>query len=98
MAYYNTNNLKEKKLIEALVKAKAQKQKVKIIMNCFGKMTASEVYEFFDKKKTPITSIRRSLSDLQEEDKFLVITDEMKEGPFGSPEHYYKVHNQLKLF
>lgn len=97
MSYYNTNNLKEKKLIESLVKAKAQKQKVKIIMNCYGKMTASEVYEFFP-KNTPITSIRRSLSDLQKEDKFLVITDEMKDGPFGSPEHYYKVHDQLTLF
>lgn len=94
--YYNTNNLKAKKLIAALVKAKAQEDKVKIIMNTYGKMSASEVHEFFP-KTTPLTSIRRAMSDLQT-DGFLVITDEMKDGLFGSPEHYYKVNNQLSLF
>ena len=97
MPYYNTNNLQSKRLVQALVKAETQYQKVKIIMNTYGKLTGSDVYEFFDKKKTPLTSIRRAMSDLQTDD-FIIILDETKEGIFGSPEHYYQVKNQLKLF
>ena len=96
MPYYNTNNLKARLLIHALTKAETQYQKVKIIMNCYGKMTASEVHEFFS-NKTPITSIRRAMSDLQT-DKFLIILDETKESPLGSTEHFYQVNNQLNLF
>jgi hypothetical protein len=97
--YYNTNNLKAKRLIKALVKAKSQEDKVKIIFNCYGKMTASEVWEFFDKTKTPLTSIRRAISNLSNLDfGYLIITDEMKEGLFGMPEHYYKLNNEPTLF
>lgn len=97
--YYNTNNLKDKRLISALVKAKTQEDKVKIIFNCYGKMTASDVWEFWDKKKTPQTSIRRAISNLAHPDSgFLIITDEMKEGLFGMPEHYYKLNNEPTLF
>lgn len=97
--YYNTNNLKDKRLISALVKAKAQEDKVKIIFNVYSKMTASEVWEFWDKTKTPITSIRRAISNLAHPDSgFLIITDEQKKGLFNSPEHYYKLNNEPTLF
>ena len=94
--YYNTNRLIDKKLAAAIAKADKQEQKVKVIFNCYGKLTPSDVYSFFP-SNVPITSIRRATTNLKNEG-FLKITDEMKEGLFGSPEHYYQVHNQLTLF
>jgi hypothetical protein len=94
--FYNTIQLDNKKLITALLKADNQMQKVKIIFNAYGKLTASEAHSFFP-ANVPLTSIRRAITDLQTE-MFVIKTDEMKEGLYGMPEHYYKVNNQLTLF
>lgn len=96
MAYYNTNNLKSRKLIEALVKADNQEKKVRIIFNFHGKLTASEVHSYFP-ANVPLTSIRRAMSDLKEQG-FLTKTEVTQEGAFGMPEHIYEMDNQLKLF
>lgn len=96
MSYYNTINLDKSKLIKALLKADNQMHKVRIIFNSYGMLTASEAHSYFP-SNVPLTSIRRAISDLQSEG-YLIKTDNMKEGLFGMPEHYYKVNNQLSLF
>lgn len=94
--FYNTNGLKNRKLIEAIIKADNQESKVKIIFNFHGKLTASEVHSYFP-KNVPLTSIRRAISDLKEQ-KFLSKTEVTKDGLFGMPEHIYQMNDQLKLF
>ncbi len=96
MPFYNTNGLQNRKLIEAIVKADNQENKVRIIFNFHGKLTASEVHSYFP-KNVPLTSIRRAISDLKEQG-FLAKTEVTKEGLFGMPEHIYEMDNQLKLF
>ena len=40
--------------------------------------------------QVPITSIRRAMSNLQQEEK-LVKTTDTKTGIYGAPEHYYRI-------
>ena len=52
-------------------------------------LTASETLNLFS-NKVPITSIRRAISNLQQEEK-LVKTTDTKTGIYGAPEHYYTI-------
>lgn len=96
MPFYNTNGLRDRKLIEAITRADNQEKKVRIIFNFHGKLTASEVHSYFP-SNVPLTSIRRAMSDLKEQG-FISKSENTKDGLFGMPEHIYEIDNQLKLF
>lgn len=93
--YYNTNNLKDETLSVAETKTERQEQKIRKLFGKFHKMTPSDVFHHF--QNTPITSVRRGITNLKNEG-LLEKTSEMKQGIFGSPEHYYKLKFQETLF
>ncbi len=53
-------------------------------------LTASKALNLFS-KQVPITSIRRAMSNLQQEEKIIKTTD-TKTGIYGAPEHYYRIN------
>ena len=93
MSYFNTTNLTDPTLSKRRRKADGQDV---IIASVFLRCRRSFLTPFDVKaksklpKKTPITSIRRSLTTLTK-DGLLVKTDRMKEGAFGSPNHCWKL-------
>ena len=84
MSYYNTTNLQGVELIKADFLAVAQERmilefyKLKIDAN----YTPFEVWHLLFSKKTPITSIRRAITDLTEKD-YLVKTGIQRKGDYG---------------
>lgn len=90
-SYYNTNNESGKELEQSIQQAEKQKAAILKIFQRWGKLTGSEAWKLFDPQgKSPLTSTRRSMTDLYNEGK-LVKTKERKKGIYGSPEHYYKL-------
>lgn len=70
---------------------KSQEQAVLKIFKDKKKLSASEAWLLYNKKdNTPITSIRRAITDLCSEGE-LVKTLKTKEGLYGKPEHIYKI-------
>jgi hypothetical protein len=61
------------------------------------KLTASEAWKLFGEDRSPITSIRRAMSNLKR-DKHLFKKDKTKIGIYGDPEHYYELFDLDKLF
>jgi hypothetical protein len=104
--YHNTTDSTGADLLDYRVHAKNQDQ---IIHEYFRRndpwlakgLTASEVLAAMLRVKlmhnTPITSIRRALTNLTTSNK-LVKTDDQRDGPFGRPEYVYKLATgQLRL-
>ncbi len=82
--YYNTTNLKGDALKESHAKAESQEA---LILAFFREhpdkmFIPDEVYSIFDPTKTPITSIRRSITDLTT-DGHLTKTNLQKIGKYG---------------
>jgi Fe2+ or Zn2+ uptake regulation protein len=99
MPYFNTNKLPDEQLVIANQQTEKQED---IILNIFfqqkKKLTASDIYNVYDNPNTPLTSIRRGITNLKN-DGLLNKTDEMKIGIYGKPEHCYElIRGQLKLF
>jgi predicted HTH transcriptional regulator len=99
MPYFNTNKLSDEQVVVANQQTKKQED---IILNIFfqrkQKLTASDIYNIYNNPNTPLTSIRRGITNLKNDGK-LVKIDETKIGIYGKPEHYYKLNQgQLKLF
>lgn len=86
--YYNTNLLDEPELKVANLQTEKQEEIVRKLFFRYKKMTASQIFRIFPIKNAPITSIRRTLTDLKNEG-FLIKTDERIPGIYGSPERYY---------
>jgi len=88
--YYNTNHLKDIALEEA--QGNAVNQSVKILLffknNPEHNYTPPEVHEIFD-INTPLTSVRRSISDLTKEG-LLFKTAIQRKGAYGSPNYAWK--------
>ena len=104
MTYYNTTNKRPDALDKARRRANGQRDRV---LAFFEKMAGSmfaphEVHRMI-MPDAPITSVRRTMTDLTEEGK-LVKTDEMVEGPYGDPVHLWRLNcgvrdqEQLNLF
>lgn len=91
MSYYNTTSEFAKILDNSIKKTKKQEE---IILNAFKQiceMTPSEVWtNYFDVDNVPITSVRRSITDLTSEGK-LIKTEVKKLGIYGKPEHIWKL-------
>ena len=93
MAYYNTNGLKGKMLSRSIKKTETQDN---IRMAFFKKhktksWTPHEVWKICFTKSTPITSVRRSISDLTN-DEFLVFTKRRVLSPYNGKEGLYKLN------
>jgi len=89
--YYNTNNLKNQQLIDAIEKNANQE----IIIECIFKsenraLTPSQAWQIFPNKEVPLTSIRRAITNLCSKN-VLFKADKMIIGLYGKPEHFYSL-------
>jgi len=89
--FYNTINLTSSDLQIAKDNAKSQEEFIKWLFNnnTSLKITPSQLMVLFG-RNTPITSIRRALTNLTNDD-FLQKTDEMIQGLYNKPEHIWKL-------
>ena len=94
--YHNTTNQSKEFVKVATKKFKNQENEVMYIMKEFKRMTASEVWNL-TAKTSPITSIRRAMSNLKR-DSLLFKKKKTKIGLYGDPEHYYELFDLDKLF
>lgn len=89
--YYNTNNETGSKLKESNQKAETQQEIILRMFKSKIRLTASDAWKIYDPNGiTPITSIRRAITNLCKDGKLLKTT-EMKEGLYGKREHIYKI-------
>ena len=97
--FYNTTNETGRMLTQSNKKANSQGVEVHaIFLKSSTGLTASEVYRRYPKKNTPLTSIRRAITNLAN-DKFLVKTLQKRTGMYGKPEYVYELYTgQLNLF
>jgi hypothetical protein len=87
--YFNTTNQDIDYVNKRKAKNKTQEFLVYDLFKNHKTLTASEVLHKFP-KQVPITSVRRAMSNLQQEEK-LVKTTDTKTGIYGAPEHYYTI-------
>ena len=90
MTYYNTTRQKGKQLEVSWKKTKSQDDKVMEYFHAHGKATPSEVWIHFRDSNVPITSIRRSITNLTNSN-LLSKTDNKKEGVYGRPEYVWEI-------
>jgi predicted transcriptional regulator len=89
MTFFNTNHLSGSPLMEAVKNAKTQNELILKLFVSRKKMTASEVWEFFN-KTFPITSARRAINTLTNQG-YLVQTTDSKKSPYGGKEYYWQL-------
>ena len=104
VSYYNTNNEGSKALESSEKKAKSQEEIILEIFRSKQKLSASQTWAIYDSSgMTPITSIRRAITNLCKNSK-LVKTADTINGLYGKQEHIYKLHEidnskaQLQIF
>jgi len=96
--YHNTTNLNEITVISETIKCQSQEQIILEIYKRSLRLSASQVLDMYPNQRTPLTSVRRAISNLMYDGK-LIKTDDMKEGIYGKPEHIYELaEKQLQLF
>ena len=101
MTYYNTNRLSGKALRKALEDCKSQEQMVLTYMKAHPDINFAphQLIDFLAVVlfyHTPITSIRRAITNLTSEG-YLVKTDKMIKGPYGKQVHTWK-YNKHNYF
>ena len=95
-SYHNTNGLCGKALIQSEQKAKTQEEEIYILFSQFKSLTASNARNVYKHKDTtPLTSIRRGITNLCNLGK-LEKTEDMVLGIYGKPEHIYKLKEKFK--
>ena len=99
MAYYNTTNETGESLKTKVVKAESQKAKILRYLNEvkeYGVPTSSSRIWMFvfggEESKTPLTSIRRAVSDLVLKDKVAEYTGKMVKGYYNRDENLVKLN------
>tara|TARA_R110000751_G_scaffold283213_1_gene386541 strand:- start:220 stop:558 length:339 start_codon:yes stop_codon:yes gene_type:complete len=96
-SYYNTNKEHGNEVIKSNEKAKSQEEAILKIFNIKDKLSASEAWAIYDNKgNTPITSIRRAITNLYNDGKLLK-TNEKIIGIYGKKEHIYMVDRNTSL-
>lgn len=94
--FHNSINAKGTSLMNLNVNARSQRE---IILLIFQKMnralTPSEVLSCFPSPGTPITSIRRAISNLTR-DGYLKRLEIKRNGMYQTPEHYWKLIKSSK--
>lgn len=98
MSYYNTTSETGQTLMEFRDKSRRQELVIKDFFEARPslKFSPSEVWvKMFDPKKTPLTSVRRSMTSLckKEWGHLLIKLDEKKKGVYGRGEHYWILNN-----
>lgn len=93
MGFHNTIHQDGSELGKSRFKANAQEQ---LILNFFlsnpvGEFTPFEVKDALNLDGVPITSIRRAISNLTEDEE-LIKTDTQKEGGYGKPNYCWKLN------
>lgn len=91
--FYNTISLSGPDLKKAVENAKKQEDAIFLIYEHTGKpYSPSQILRLTEKagKCWPITSIRRAITNLENEGK-LIKTEHMREGMFGKPEHLWAI-------
>lgn len=91
-SYHNTTRQPADFVREAEMKAKTQEELILEIFKIFNTLTASQAHALFEDKNTPITSIRRGITNLMKGGD-LVKTDDTEIGNYGKPEYVYKLNN-----
>jgi hypothetical protein len=101
--YYNTNRLRGGELKNAIDAARSQQEKIKVYFQAHPeRLYAPHQIRnlLFDDYNTPLTSIRRAMTNLETEG-YLVKTSRMIKGDYGKPVHCWKCNNaharQMKL-
>ena len=90
--FYNTTNLSGEELKKAVSVAESQQKAIMLIFENSNKpFTPSAVWGMLQRAGRPwlLTSTRRAMTDLTAEGK-LEMCPEMKEGPYGSREHFWR--------
>ena len=92
--YFNTTNLVNTELREAVKNATKQEDEILIIFKHNKILTASQAWLIYSKfhPNCPLTSIRRAITNLMNNGD-LVKTTTNKIGIFNKPEYYYKLIN-----
>ena len=101
-SYHKTTSLEQGQLFDFEFKAANQDEAVLAVLKRFKRsMTASEVFTYLAFAKWPLTSIRRSMSNLckeyRENPPKLVKLKKTKNGIYGRPEHFYRMKHQKDL-
>ena len=105
MSFYNTINESGNELKNSNQKARSQEDLIYSYFLTFGKpLSPSQILEKL-KLNCPITSVRRALTNLTNDEK-LVKTDDFVKGNFGKREHLWRLRtaqddidpNQYTLF
>lgn len=99
MGFFNTTKTKGPLLKQFQQKTETQET---IVLNIYRSqkkgLTPSEVYKNYPDRITPLTSIRRAITNLMNNRK-LVKTGIQREGIYGRPEHEYRIYTgQLQMF
>lgn len=95
--FYNTINLTGDDLKQAVATAKSQQDAIMIIFeNSQKPFTPSAIWGMLTRAGHSwlLTSARRAITDLTTEGK-LEMLDNMKVGPYGAREHYWRIKNKL---
>ena len=87
--YYNTTKENGNQLLMFVEKAKSQDERILLLMRKNKEQTPSELIKHFE--NTPITSIRRSLTNLTKQGK-LTKTDNKKIGLYGRFEYVWLIN------
>ena len=91
--HYNTTRLVGQEYANALCAAEAQEDRVHVLFQHYGALTPSvalEAYRVACHRDTPLTSIRRAISDLTDQGK-LEKTDVQAVGTYGKREHVWRL-------
>lgn len=95
-AYYNNTNIDGKNLLEAIEAAQKQNDRIMVIFKAKNRpLSPSQVYDTYTAwfhGRTPITSIRRAMSNLSVNG-LLEKTSEMTRGMYGKPEYKWRMPN-----
>ena len=91
--FYNTTNESGEQLELFTKKASTQEEKIMIIFKEHYQLTAHQCYELYLLKheiNTPLTSIRRAMTNLASKGK-LEMTEKKIEGAYGRDNYIYKL-------
>jgi len=99
MSYHNTNQLSGIALSRAIKKATSQENIVLLFFKAYPHRSYAphEIRNLLEMElsNAPLTSIRRAMSNLKNNGR-LIKTDEMIDGPYGSPVHRYRLNINKK--
>jgi peptide methionine sulfoxide reductase MsrA len=99
--YFNTNKLNGSELKKYENRCKSQDDEIEAFFKKYPEkmFTPSEIWKKLFTIHTPLTSIRRAITRVMNENKTIIKTDKQKIGLFGNKEHYYRYNDsQLNIF